>query len=256
MNDRKQFEMTQNKNPHAIQYPHLRPLSGACQGMSPSFCRARCGLPVAKRAVELPPPPLPPLPLPPEPMVPELTLRRGVADASDAVLLIFFGASADPPFLPGVSEPLLFVFAAAGLRPGFNVGIISFASSRTRTAPSPPPRLKRSTTPNKPYFSTSIARLGCTSHTVLRILNRLRRTTALLLWPRRSIIRLKNADDFAMLMATGADRRVILRKGSRRFSKELAFAVTKHRSSASMDSGFVSSSSTLEVSSCNLYPRK
>lgn len=221
--------------------------SAACQGMSPSLWRMCRAPPAPSRAVEPPLPPLPPPPFPvPLSVLPELTLRSGVADASDAVLLIRFGARA---FFPGVSEPPLFVFPTAGFKPGLSVGTISLASSLTRTAPSPPPRLNRSTTPNNPYRSTNIARLGCTSQTVLRTRSKLRRTTALLLCPSRSMMRLKNAEDFVMLMVTGADRRVIFKNGSSKFSNEFAFAVTKQRSNASTDAGFVSSSSTLAVSS-------
>jgi hypothetical protein len=182
--------------------------------------------------------------------------RRLAADVSDAALLDFFGARASPPFLAvGDSElsPLLFNLFIAGFSPGFSVGTISLANSLTRTAPSPPLRLSRSTTPSNPYRSTSIARFGCTSHTVLSTLSKLSRTTALLLCPRRSMIRLKNAEDFVMQIVTGGDRRVILRKGSSKFSKELAFAVTKQRKRESMDSGFLSWSSTRAVSSCSLH---
>ena len=63
------------------------------------------------------------------------------------------------------------------------------------------------------------------------------------------MMRLKNADDLVMPIVMGVDKRVIFRKGSSRFSNELALAVTKQRSKASNDSGFVSSSSTLAVSS-------
>ena len=55
-----------------------------------------------------------------------------------------------------------------------------------------------------------------------------------------------------MSMTMLVEMRNILRKGSRRFSKELALAWTKKRSSASIDSGLISSSSILPVSSCGL----
>ena len=66
------------------------------------------------------------------------------------------------------------------------------------------------------------------------------------------MMRLKNAEDFVMLMVTGTDRRVILRKGSSKFSKELDFAVTKQRRREPIDSDLVRWSSTRAVSSCNL----
>lgn len=213
-----------------------------CHGISPNFCREGFVLPAAANlAVELPP---------------TLPMAGGIAEASEADrLIILFGAIKDTPTL-GESEPLdpplPFPLAAAGFRPGFKEGTISLASSLTSTAPSPPPWLRLSTTPSSPYFSTSMARFGCTSHTVLRIRSRLSRTTALLLCASRSIIRLKKAEDFVIAIVTGVDRRVILRKGSSRFSKEFALAATKHCSKALIDSGFTSSSSTREVSSCNL----
>lgn len=65
------------------------------------------------------------------------------------------------------------------------------------------------------------------------------------------MMRLKNCD-LAMPTATGLERRHILRNGSRRFSKELALALTKHFNNASSDWGLTSSSSIRAVSSCSL----
>ena len=73
-----------------------------------------------------------------------------LADASEAVLLILFGVTPRP------------LGRGRGLSPGRRTGMISFANSLTNTAPSPPPRLKPSTTPNNPsplpYFSTMLGR--------------------------------------------------------------------------------------------------
>ena len=186
-----------------------------------------------------------------------LTLPSGIAGlASEAARLNRLGAiakllldceeerSTDP-----VPDLLLMPTPTAGFNAGFRAGTISLANSRTRTAPSPPPLLNFSTTPNSPYRSTSMARFGCTSQTPLKIRSKLSRTTALLFCPRRSMIRLKNADDLVIAIVTGVDNRVIFRNGSSRFSNELALAVTKHVRSASMASDFSSSSSTLAVSS-------
>jgi len=190
-----------------------------------------------------------------------LTLASGVELASEAARLTFFGASPEVVLddccdnvdeersmepAPGTLERA----NPAGFNAGLSVGTISRANSRTRTAPSPPSVLSFSTTPSNPYFWTSIARLGCTSHTVRRIRRRLSRTTDLLFCPRRSIIRLKNADDFVRPIVTGVDSRIILSNGSSRFSKELALHETKHLRSESMDSCLTSSSSTRAVSSC------
>lgn len=164
-------------------------------------------------------------------------------DVSDAALRIFLGATtfAGVPACPSLD----FSFRA-----GARAGTISLANSLTSTAPSS--LLSRSTISYSPYRSTRIARFGCTSHTVRRIRRRLSRKTALL-WcgPSLSMIRLKKAD-LASPMVMVFEIRQILSNGSRRFSNELALAETKHFRSASMDLGFVSSSSTRAVSSSSL----
>lgn len=126
--------------------------------------------------------------------------------------------------------------------------MISLASSLTSTAPSS--LLSLATISYIPYLSTSTARLGWTSQTVLTILKRLSRTRALLC-PSRSTTRLKNCA-LAIPMAMFVDIRQIFKKGSNSPSNELALAEMKHFSNASSVSGFKSWSSTLAVSSCSL----
>ena len=187
-----------------------------------------------------------------------LTLPSGVAGlASEAARLNRLGAIAkllldcekERSTDPAPDDLLLMPTPATGFNAGFKAGTISLANSRTSTAPSPPPLLNFSTTPNSPYLSTSIARFGCTSQTPLKIRSKLSRTTALLFCPSRSIIRLKNAEDLVIAIVTGVDNRVIFKNGSSRFSNELALAATKHLRRASIAPGFNSSSSTRAVSS-------
>lgn len=135
-----------------------------------------------------------------------------------------------------------------GFRAGAKEGIISLANSRTNTAPSC--LLNFSTISYIPYLSTSAARLGWTSHIVLRMRKSVSRTTALL-WPNRSMMRLKNCA-LAIPIVMPLDRRQIFKKGSNRFSKELALAVTKHLRRDSSAFSLVSTSSTRAVSSCSL----
>jgi hypothetical protein len=163
------------------------------------------------------------------------------AEASDADLLMRFGTIL-PPFF-AISD------LVAGRIAGINVGPMSLANSLTSTAPSS--LLNFSTILCKPYLSTKIARFGCTSQTVLRIRNRLRRTTAFEC-DSLSMIRLKNRA-LAMPIVMFVERRVIFKSGSSRFSNELAFAETKQVRRASRDSGFINSSSIRAVSSCNLF---
>lgn len=168
-----------------------------------------------------------------------------MADVSDAVLLALFGAMMFPLFPPSLTID----FPDAGFKAGVSAGTISLANSLTSTAPSS--LLSLLTISCKPYRSTKIARFGCTSHTVRRIRKRFSRTTALLCELSLSMIRLKNVA-FAMPMVIAMEMRQILRKGSRRFSNEFALAETKHFKSISIEDGFISSSSTRAISSCNL----
>lgn len=66
------------------------------------------------------------------------------------------------------------------------------------------------------------------------------------------MIRLKNAEDLAIARVIGVDIRVSLRKGSRRFSKELALDWTKQFTRSSIASYLSNWSSILAVSSCSL----
>lgn len=66
-------------------------------------------------------------------------------------------------------------------------------------------------------------------------------------------MRLKKSEDFAMARMRGVEMRVSLRKGSRRFSKELALEWTKQDVRASREDGRRSWSSIRAVSSCSLY---
>lgn len=67
------------------------------------------------------------------------------------------------------------------------------------------------------------------------------------------MIRLKNGADLAMARVRGVEMRVSLRKGSRRFSKELALEWMKQDVRASKEEERRSCSSIRAVSSCNLY---
>ena len=135
-----------------------------------------------------------------------------------------------------------------GFSAGTSAGNISLANLRTRTAPSS--LLSFNTISWRLYRSTKMARFGCTSQTVRKIRSRLSRITALLR-PSLSITRLKNCV-LAIAIVMLDDIRQILRRGSSRFSNELAFAETKQLRRASIDLGFSNSSSTLAVSSCSL----
>ena len=244
-----------------LPFPPFDPFAPVfCHGISPSRCRdEEAGFADPGGLIF---PAVPNLVNDVSPASPLLTLTLpdpiGVAGlASEAARLNRLGAiakllldcekerSTDP--LP--DDLLLMPIPATGFNAGFKAGTISLANSRTSTAPSPPPLLNFSTTPNSPYRSTSIARFGCTSQTPLKMRSKLSRTTALLFCPSRSIIRLKNADDLVIAIVTGVDNRVIFKNGSSKFSNELALAVTKHLRSASMASVFNSSSSTRAVSS-------
>lgn len=140
----------------------------------------------------------------------------------------------------------------AGFSAGFSAGRMSRASSRTSTAPSF--WLSPLTMSYRLYRSTSIARLGCVSHTARSTRRRFRRTTALLALS-RSIIR-RSSWERAIATVTCDDSRNSLRNGSRRFSKEFDLDCTKQLSRASMPSGLSSWSSTLAVSSCSLFDRE
>lgn len=191
--------------------------------MSPSRCRDdECERSIPNRVVA---------PIPGPTGVPD-ELRN--ADVSEAVLRALLGAMIE--LFLGVSGPLNPDLLRAGFSAGARAGSISLASSRTSTAPSS--LLNLFTISCNPYLSTKIARLGCTSQTVLRIRNRLSRTTARLC-DSRSIMRLKK-DALARPMVSGFEIRQILRSGSSRFSNEFALAETKHLSSASTDSDFTS----------------
>lgn len=205
-----------------------------CHVMSPSRCLDECDRSIPSR-IEAPTPP--PSGEPDEPTN---------ADVSEAVLRAFLGAMIE--LFLGVSDPFNPDLLGAGFSAGARAGNISLASSRTRTAPSS--LLNLVTISCSPYLSTKIARFGWTSQTVLRIRNRLSRTTARLC-DSLSMIRLKK-DDLASPIVSGLEMRQILRSGSSRFSNELALAETKHLSSTSSDSGLSSWSSILAVSSCSL----
>ena len=68
-------------------------------------------------------------------------------------------------------------------------------------------------------------------------------------------MRLKNEEDLVRPRVMGVERRVILRKRSTRFSKELALALTKHLRRALMDSVLNSLSSTWAVGACERKSR-
>jgi len=205
---------------------NYRPLPG-CHEMSPNF--------VLEGFVSLP------VSLPCSRGVEPSAGAMLIADVSDAVRLARFGAML---LLFGVSVPFK-ADLLEGFKAGASAGRISLANSRTRTAPSS--LLSFATISCSPYLSTKIARLGWTSHTVRKMRKRLSRTTALLC-ANLSMTRLKNWD-LAVPIVMRVDIRQILRKGSRRFSNELALADTKHLRSASSASGFMSSSSNRAVSS-------